>query len=116
VVELYHRGSFFGAPAGTWVNPIRENLWRKYLTAAYSLTQDHIKHQEFDEAVDYCKRILKEDEFQEEAHQFGMIAYAGQGYRKGIEEQYRWYVRVFQDQYQLGPSNKTRLLYESLIR
>jgi len=116
VAELYHRGAFFQAPAGTWVNEVRENFQQKFLKAAYYLAHTHFELQEYSTALDYCSRILKEDECQEEAHQLAMLSYAGLGKRTEIEKQYRWCFKAFDAHWQIKPSEPTRLLYERLIR
>ncbi len=116
MAELYQRGAFFQAPAGTWVNEIRENFQQKFLKAAFYLAHAHFELHEYSTALDYCSRILKEDECQEETHQLAMLAYAGLGKRKEIEKQYRWCFKAFDAHWQIKPSETTRLLYERLIR
>jgi LuxR family maltose regulon positive regulatory protein len=116
MIELYRRGAFFQAPAGTWMDTARELYRRRYIVAAYALAYNGLNRQEYSLALDYILGILKADEYQEEAYRLGMIANSGIGDRKEIERLYRAYVHVFKDHYQIKPSDTTRQLYEQLIQ
>lgn len=112
-VELY-KGAYLADIGGTWVVAERERIWRSYLNAVMSLAQLHLEIGEGDKALEYCHKILVEDECLEEAHRIAMRAYAARGDRAAVTRQYNVCKKALMHELKTQPATETEQLYLSL--
>ncbi len=114
-VRLY-RGAFLIDAEGAWVEIERERLYQSYMGALLRLAEMHLQAGEFEPALQYCQRALKEDSCQEDAHRVAMQVYAAMGNRALVIRQYEQCCRALLDEVDALPSYQTKVLYESLIK
>lgn len=114
VVELYH-GSYLPDGEGTWVLAERERLWQMQTEAYLGIIWLCLESGDFNTALEYGHKILKEDPCQEEAHRLVMRAYAALGNRAAIKRQYDDCCWALRQDVDTEPSMQTQLLYKTLL-
>jgi ATP/maltotriose-dependent transcriptional regulator MalT/DNA-binding SARP family transcriptional activator len=112
-VELY-KGSYLPDVGGAWVVIERERIWRLYLDAVTNLARLHLELGENDKALDYCHKILGEDECFEEAHRIAMRAYAARGDRAAVTRQYNTCKKALLIELKTHPAPETEQLFLTL--
>jgi DNA-binding SARP family transcriptional activator len=114
-VDLY-QGEYLPEVGGTWVVPLREQLWQKYAEARLSLARLYLEAGEAGPALEGLQRLLLEDTCLEEAHRLAMRAHAARGDRAGLTRQFERCRRALLEEMDLQPSAQTIELYETLRR
>jgi LuxR family maltose regulon positive regulatory protein len=113
-VDMY-RGSYLPDAEGTWVLTERERLWQMQLDAFLTLVWLSLESGEFSTALEYARKVLREDRCQEEAHRLAMRAYAAIGNRAAIKRQYDECCWALRQDVDSEPSLQTQLLYKTLL-
>lgn len=114
-VQIY-RGPFLADSEDTWAETERERLFQEFMGALLQLAEMNLQAREFDTALEYCQRALKEDPCHEGAHRIAMQVYAAMGNRALVIRQYEQCRQALLDEVDALPSYQTKSLYESLIR
>jgi ATP/maltotriose-dependent transcriptional regulator MalT/DNA-binding SARP family transcriptional activator len=114
-VGLY-TGEYLPEAEGTWVIPLREQLWSKYSNALLSLARLRLEAGDSTLALESLQRLLAEDECLEEAYRLSMMAYASRGDRPGVTRQFERCRRSLLDAMGIQPSPQTIELYKTLMR
>ena len=76
----------------------------------------YLSQSNFDLALDYCQRAIREDNLMEDAYRLAMQIYAAMGNRAAMALQYQRCVEVLDREINALPSPKTVELYELLIK
>jgi two-component SAPR family response regulator len=113
-VDMY-RGTYLPEGEGTWVLAERERLWQKQTEAFLAIIWLCLESSDYNTALEYGHRILKEDPCQEEAHRLVMRAYAALGNRAAIKRQYDDCCWALRQDVDTEPSIQTQLLYKTLL-
>jgi len=114
VVDLY-RGHYLPEAEGTWVLAERERLWQIQVEAYLALIWLYLESGEYNTALEYAHRILREDRCLEEAHRLAMRAFAALGNRAAIKRQYDECCWALRQDVDSEPSLQTQLLYKILL-
>ena len=112
-VELY-KGAYLADIGGSWAIAERERIWRLYLSAVLTLAQLHLELGDGEKALEYCHKILAEDECNEEAHRIAMRAYASRGDRAAVKRQYNNCKNALLHELKTQPTPETEQLYMTL--
>ena len=110
-----YRGPYLPEAGGSWVWQKREELRRIFQEAANYLADYYLQIADYDQALDFCHRVLADDAFHEEAHRVAMRVHAAVGDRAAV-------IRQFEDcrrhlsEINASPSPQTWALCQSLTR
>jgi DNA-binding SARP family transcriptional activator len=85
-----------------------------YLKSLAGIGQCRDAQGEFEEAVDWYRRVLEVDELREDVHQCIMRCYAEAGRRSDALAQYRQCREILRRELDLEPSTETVGLYERI--
>ncbi|HEX9018702.1 MAG TPA: BTAD domain-containing putative transcriptional regulator [Anaerolineaceae bacterium] len=113
-VRLY-RGAYLPDVDASWVIVERERLHQQYLEALLKLAGLALKMKNYEGALEFCQRVLKEDPCQEDAHRLAMQVYAAMGKRALVIRQYEQCRMALLTEVDVPPSYQTQALYNSLI-
>jgi two-component SAPR family response regulator len=114
-VPLY-QGPYLPEVEGEWAWWERERLSQTFLESILKLAEYHLEAEEYDQALDFCRRALDEDPCLEEAHRLAMRAHAGLGNRAAVVRQFERCQQALLHEVQISPSPQTTTLYETLTR
>ncbi|MBN1681834.1 MAG: hypothetical protein JW966_16255 [Anaerolineae bacterium] len=95
-----------------WADARREELQHKYTQALIGLGRYHRGLGEFDHALGYLLRALRQKPDWEDVHRDVMLIYYQQGQRDKAINQYGQVVRTLDAMFGIKPSKDTRNLYE----
>jgi ATP/maltotriose-dependent transcriptional regulator MalT/DNA-binding SARP family transcriptional activator len=112
-IEVY-KGPYLPEIDATWIITERERIWGLYLNALISLARLHLELNENDKALEYCDKILQEDNCFEEAHRIAMRAFAARGDRAAVTRQYNNCMQALLDELKTKPAPETETLYLTL--
>jgi DNA-binding SARP family transcriptional activator len=110
-VQLY-RSEFLPYIGTPWVQERREALKNKYAQALIGLGRLHRGLNEYDKALGYLLRALRQKPDWEDVHQDVMMIYSQQGRQKEAIAQYKQLERTLKAMFGIQPSKDTRRLYE----
>jgi DNA-binding SARP family transcriptional activator len=102
-------------PYEDWALGDRERLRLLYIEVTNRLGDLYLQSHNVEAAVSLSRRILCHEPCDEEAHRRLIRCYGVAGHRNLMIRQYDAYVDCTQRLYGLGPSEETKLLYESMI-
>jgi DNA-binding SARP family transcriptional activator len=97
-----------------WAREERARLATRYLAAATTLAELHIKQNRAAETIRLCELILARDSCWEEAYQLLMRAYADQGNRSQVVASYDRCVRHLRAQLDMDPLPRTTEIFEAV--
>jgi two-component SAPR family response regulator len=107
-------GPYLPDMEGTWVVAERERFWKLYVDAALHISRYFMETRNYNSAILYCEKILREDNAVEEAHRMILSVYGQRGERGLLKRQYEKCVLAL-GELGLKPSSETVSLYKSLI-
>ncbi len=99
-----------------WATPDRERYRLMYLDALFRLAELHYEQGETDLALRYCSQALEEDPVFEEVHRLVMVIQAELGNRAEVIRQFEACHSSFIEKFNISPSQRTRDLYERLVK
>ena len=97
-----------------WAIPIRDDLQEKYITALSYVSNYHMEHQQFEQAIESLRQILSKDNCWEEAHRKLMICYTECGKIERAIRQFQECERVLNEKLEVAPSKTTVELFKKL--
>ncbi len=109
--DLY-RGPFLDGCGSSWALVERERLFDVHLRVLGLLMQDSSSRRDYDEALDYGRRLLVADPFHEQAQCQVMWLYALNGQRVRALVQYRSYEELLRREMSIRPIPEARALFE----
>lgn len=109
--DLY-RGPFLDGCGSSWALVQRERLFDIHLRVLGLLMQDSSSRRDYDEAIDYGRRLLIADPFHEQAQCQVMWLYALNGQRVRALVQYRSYEELLRREMSIRPIPEARALFE----
>ncbi len=109
--DLY-RGPFLDGFGAAWVLVQRERLFDFQMRALGLLMQDASSRRDYDEALDYGRRLLAADPFHEQAQCQVMWLYALNGQRVRALMQYRAYEDLLRREMSIRPMPEARALFD----
>lgn len=115
-VLKHYRGSYLSEIFDSWTVEHRENLRLIYLNVLLQVAEIYFNQSNYDLAMEFCQRSLKEDNLLEEAYQLAFRIYAAAGNRVALVRQYQQCVEIFEKEINSPPSDKTQALYQDLLR
>lgn len=113
---LLYRGDYLEEMDYSWLLPQRENLSQLCIEARLRLANHYLKAQDYARAVAHLQAVEQKDPFAETAHSLLMSAYAQQGNRVAVKNQYQRLQGVLKKELGLEPSPEMSRLYCKLIR
>jgi two-component SAPR family response regulator len=113
---LLYKGPYLPGVEADWAWWERERLRQAYLEAMLKLAESYLETKEYRVALDYCQRVLSEDQCLEEAHRLAMRAHAAMGNRAAVVRQFDRCQHVLREEVNAPPSPQTVGLYEALVR
>jgi DNA-binding SARP family transcriptional activator len=109
-IQVY-RADYLPEVRTPWVEARRAELKNKYAQALIGLGRYHRSRDEFDAALGYLLRALREKPDWEDVHQDVMLIYYQQGRRADAIDQYQQLTRTLHKMFGIQPSKDTRELY-----
>jgi DNA-binding SARP family transcriptional activator len=110
-VQLY-RSDFLPYVRTPWVQERREALKNRYAQALIGLGRMYRGINEYDKALGYLQRALRQKPDWEDVHQDVMLIYSQLGRQKDAIVQYKQLERTLKAMFNIQPSKDTRRLYE----
>jgi DNA-binding SARP family transcriptional activator len=110
-VQLY-RSEFLPYVNTPWAQERREVLRNRYAQALIGLGRLYRGLNEYDQALGYLLRALRQKPDWEDVHQDVMMIYSQQGRQKEAIAQYKQLERTLKAMFGIQPSKETRRLYE----
>jgi len=114
-VKVY-KGPFLPDLDFEWAVIERGRLAHLYLDALVKIASLYFEAHDYETALNYCQRILKEDSCQEDAHRIAMRVHAAMGNRALVIRQYEQCRQALLTEVDAPPSYQTQTLYETLIQ
>jgi ATP/maltotriose-dependent transcriptional regulator MalT/DNA-binding SARP family transcriptional activator len=111
-----YQGPFLPDGDDQWVVVERQKVYNSYMEALLKLTTLYLEGGEYENALGICQRALAEDDCLEDAHRLAMRIYAAMGNRPAVARQYEACRAALQEEFSIPPSDKTRTLYDILMR
>ncbi|HEX7976894.1 MAG TPA: BTAD domain-containing putative transcriptional regulator, partial [Anaerolineales bacterium] len=111
-----YKGPYLPEIEEIWVIAERERLRQVYLDALLKVAELYQHEKQYDTAISYCQRALKEDACLEAAHRLAMRIYAEMGSRASLVRQYEECRRALLEEIDADPSAQTQELFETLMR
>jgi LuxR family transcriptional regulator, maltose regulon positive regulatory protein len=111
----FYKGDYLPEVDYPWANGEREHLQQKYLEVLLALADHFLEQSDFNKALSFSQRALKEDTYLEEAHRLAMRAYGLTGNRAAVIRQYELCRQALMEELGTDPSAQTQILYENLI-
>lgn len=111
-----YQGPFMPDGDDQWVLVERQKIYTSYIDALLKLTTLYLECEEYENGLKICQLALAEDDCLEDAHRLAMRIYAATGNRSAIARQYETCRMALQEEYHIAPSEKTRSLYDLLMR
>jgi DNA-binding SARP family transcriptional activator len=115
-LRLYHGDYLPEALYEDWASEERERLLSLYLRAADRLAEVLLEQGQYDEAIQWCERILTRDACWESAYRTIMSALAQQGNRPQAFRVYQRCVNALREELDVAPSPATIALHERIVR
>jgi ATP/maltotriose-dependent transcriptional regulator MalT/DNA-binding SARP family transcriptional activator len=112
-IQLY-RGEFMQGYADQWVQEQRRYYRDRYLCLLDRLVQAAQKAEEWPRSLRFALLLLRDDPFREDIHCCIMRAYAEQGNRVAINEQYETLCSLLRTALDVEPSAETTKFYRHL--
>ncbi len=113
-IDLY-RGPYLSGVDGTWFLVERERLWQMYREAVLELARLYLEIGNYTATLDWCQRILAQDQCLEEAYRLIMRAHAARGNRAEVKRQFERCQKALLEEVAEPPSSQTYHLYQTLI-
>jgi LuxR family transcriptional regulator, maltose regulon positive regulatory protein len=110
------QGTYLPEIDETWVHTPREALQQIYLNILLQISEIYMEQANFDLALEYCQRALKEDNCLETAYRLSFRIYAAMGNRAAVVRQYQRCREVLLRELNAEPSSQTRELYQGLLK
>jgi DNA-binding SARP family transcriptional activator len=99
-----------------WALQERERLSLKYAKCLGHLMDYYGFNRQYDEAIDYGKRILQSDPLREDVHREVMRLFAQSGRRNAAVRQYEQCSSILKSQLGAEPMGETRGLYDAIVK
>ncbi len=111
-----YQGPFLPEIDETWVVAERERLAKLRMDAWLELAQLWFEQRRYDQVLDACQKMIREDDCCEEAYRLAMNVYDRLGNRAGVVRMYEHCVQCLMNEVGAPPTEQTRQLYERLVR
>lgn len=98
-----------------WPLVLRENLKNAYLDALGQLSQHFYSSGQYTICINYCRKILAEDNCREDAHRRVMLSYLNLDQPHLALRQYRTCVEVLKEELDVPPMSTTEELYKQIL-
>lgn len=114
--DSLYQGDLLPSCYDSWITSERERLRQRHLQVLTRLVALLEARQEYDRAVHYARRIIRDDALNEDAYQNLMRLLVLQGDRAGAARVYHTCASILQRELGIHPSRATRKAYEQLVR
>jgi ATP/maltotriose-dependent transcriptional regulator MalT/DNA-binding SARP family transcriptional activator len=111
-----YRGIYLPHLDMAWIAIEREKLHLMYITMMIEMSHSAFQQEDFSLAIDIAQQTMKVDPCQEEVYRIAMQAQAANGNRGEVARVYKQCEKVLQQELDAPPSQKTRRLYQSLMK
>ena len=111
-----YRGNYLSELDSIWAHAPREYLRQNYLNILMQVSEIYLNLSNYDLSLEYCQRLLNEDNLLEDAYRLALRIFAAMGNRAGLVRQYQRCVEVLEREINAPPSLKTQTLYQDLLR
>jgi DNA-binding SARP family transcriptional activator len=98
-----------------WPRPQRERIQTIYLHIVDRLGEYYLQEDQYAAAISLCRKVLAQDNCQEQAHRRLMECYMAQGQRHLAVRQYQTCVQALKEELDLRPGQETAALYQRII-
>ncbi len=112
-VQLY-RGDLIAGCYEAWCLVERERLQNCYLSMLEKLIAHSLKHQNYQQGIEFGQRILALDRAHERSHQQLMLLYSLLGNRTGALRQYERCKTALREELCVAPSKKSTEIYQQV--
>jgi DNA-binding SARP family transcriptional activator len=114
-IALY-RGEFMQGSYDEWVEEQRSYYTEQTMRILEALAVAAQKAQEWPRSLRLAQQILRNDPFREDIHCMIMRAYAGEGHRSSVKEQYETLRRLLRKELGVEPAAETQKLFRELMK
>lgn len=114
VVSIY-KGDLLQSCFDEWVIPLREELQQSYLTALEHLVEIHEVRREYESAINYAQRLVRNNPLHEAAYRWLMRLQALNGNRAGALQAFHTCSTVLKRELDVEPSPATQEVYQQLL-
>jgi DNA-binding SARP family transcriptional activator len=99
-----------------WPQTMREQFRQMYLSIVIRLANYYLQQREFAAAIAICRRILRTENSQEEAHAILMRVFMAQGQRRMAIHQYQLCAQALRNELDLPPSTEIQAIYQEITK
>jgi DNA-binding SARP family transcriptional activator len=114
-LRLY-RGDYLEGIDEEWAATERQRLRNLYLDGLFHLTAAFAAASKWGDALEWGRRLNREEPLREDVHRLLMLAYAHSGNRAKAVAQYRQCERVLDSELGVAPMPETQALHRELMR
>jgi LuxR family maltose regulon positive regulatory protein len=115
--EALYRGDYLEEDVyEDWTTLRRESLKDSYLDILGRLAEDAVERADHGNCIAYCQKILLKDSCREDAYRHLICSYSRLGERHRAIQWYLMCEKTIQSELNVGPSQQTAELYESLLK
>lgn len=113
-IKLY-RGEFMQGCYDAWAEEARAYYREYYLHMLEALVAAALKAEEWSRSLHLAHQVLRDDPFREDVHSMIMRAYAAQGNRAAVKEQYETLRNLVRKELGVEPAAETQKIYRQLF-
>lgn len=113
-ISLY-KGPYLPALEAWWVQVERERLQQLFQDAVTQLAKHKLQNSDYQQALKYCRLILDQNLYYEEAYRLAMQAYYGLGDHAAIHRQFERCQQILANDLKVTVSPQTEALYQRLV-
>lgn len=97
-----------------WTNPLRDYYKLNYTKALFVISEYHLKHSEYELAIENLQKLQEKDEYNELVYLLLMKCHLGIGNRTSCIKVYEKCRKIIKDEFGFEPSNDLVDLFESV--
>lgn len=110
-----YKGALFGSEDYSWTMDLNEKISRSYSYGLKSIAKYYIEKEKYNESHEYLTKAIKENPFDEEAHDLILNVYFYLGDRVGLISHYNKLVKLFNEELHIPIKDSTNRLYDNIL-
>jgi LuxR family transcriptional regulator, maltose regulon positive regulatory protein len=111
----FYKGQYLPDMDYSWIMPDRQKYLELAIRNKLELIQLLICSQQYEEALAYINKSLKEDPCNEDIYRIGMEIYSLMGNKAAVSRQYELCLKILKKEINVPPSDATVALYKALM-
>jgi two-component SAPR family response regulator len=111
----FYQGQYLPEMDYSWIMPDRQKYHALAIRNILELIRLLVNSQQFEEALAYCNKSLKEDPCNEDIYRLTMKIYSLMGNKAAVSRQYKLCLNVLKNEINAQPSDVTVALFKALM-